>query len=341
MTITPAEGARPIFKEEVQIVADETTNSLIILATARDYAMIRDVIKKLDVVPRQVLIEALIAEVDLTGELQFGLEFAFASGKESLNQLFSGLVEGGDIAGQPKRGVGTIGNRLFATITDRRQFIALLNALATQGRTRILSTPHIIAADNREAHILIGQEIPILSSQAVSVISGDAPIVNSVQYRDTGKILTILPQVNSQGLVNMEIRQEVSDVAASTFGNTSSPSFIAREAETTVVVQSGESVILGGIIDDQVRRTRRGVPFLMDLPVLGRAFRMDTDEVARIEIIVLITPYVIRNREEARSVTEEFKGRIEGLREALERMERERRAPKEAPSGEAPLSPKG
>ena len=100
-------------------------------------------------------------------------------------------------------------------------------------------------------------------------------------------------------------------------------------------------MIIGGIIDDQVRRTRRGIPFLMDIPVLGRAFRMDSDQLVRTEILVLITPYVIRDREEARSVTETFKRRVEGLRESLERLQKERQAPKETPAGEAPLPPKG
>jgi general secretion pathway protein D len=161
----------------------------------------------------------------------------------------------------------------------------------------------------------------------VSTLSVGSPVVNSIQYRDTGKILTILPQVNSAGLVNMEIRQEVSDVDANTFGNTSSPSFISREAETTVVVQDGESVLLGGIIDDQLRRSRSGVPYLMDIPVLGRLFRVDSESVARTELIILISPSVIRDRNEARAMTEEFEGQIRGLKGMLERVERHRNRP--------------
>ena len=135
----------------------------------------------------------------------------------------------------------------------------------------------MIAADNREAHILIGEEVPILTSTQQSTLATTASLVQSIQYRDTGKILTILPQVNSAGLVNMEIRQEVSAVGAPAFGATNSPSFITREAETTVVVQNGQSVLIGGIIDDQLKRTRSGVPYLMDIPVLGRLFRLDTE----------------------------------------------------------------
>ncbi len=346
VTISPEEGARSIFREEVRIVADEITNSLIVLATARDYARIRDVVEKLDIVPRQVLIEAVIAEVALTDDLHFGVEFAFTNETAGLNRLLGGSAVtaegggGGAFADRARQELSTIGGgSLFAAITDKKQFFAVLTALAARSQARVLATPHIIAADNREAHILIGEEIPILSSQAVSVISGDAPIVNSVQYRDTGKILTVLPQVNSKGLVHMEILQEVSDVGQETFGSTNSPSFISREAETTVVVQSGESVIIGGIIDEQIRHTRSGIPFLMDIPVLGRAFRMETDSLIRTEVIVLITPHVIRSREEAQSVTEAFKGRIEGLQEMLEQMRQGRQAPGEAPAGEVILLP--
>jgi len=216
---------------------------------------------------------------------------------------------------------------LFAFFTDRDQFLVILKALASQSRLNILSTPHVIAADNREAHILIGKEIPILTSSATSTLTSDARTINSIQYRDTGKILTILPQVNSEGLVNMEIRQEVSDVDATEFGGTGSPSFISREAETTVVVQNGESVLLGGIIDDNLRRTKSGVPYLMDLPVLGRLFRMESETVDRTELILLITPHVIRSRDEARSVTAEFEGRIRNLKEMLDRVKRNKNNP--------------
>jgi general secretion pathway protein D len=355
--IAPKEGERPIFKEEVRIVADEITNSLIILATARDYEMIKDVLKKLDVVPRQVLIEAMIAEVGLTGNLEFGVQYAIANkgigsiigggsgtstsstsstggtstsstsstgGTSTSSTSSTGGISVAPLPSVAKRAAHVSGQGLFAFITDRDQFLVLINALASQSRVNILATPHVIAADNREAHILIGEEVPILTSSATSTLTADARTINSIQYRDTGKILTILPQVNSAGLVNMEIRQEVSAVGQENFGGTGSPSFISRQTETTAVVQNGESVLIGGIIDDQLTRSRSGVPYLMDIPVLGRLFRIDTERLSRTELIVLITPYVIRDREEARSVTEEFGNRIRNLRGMLDRVRRPR-----------------
>jgi general secretion pathway protein D len=351
--IAPKPGEKPIFKEEVRIVADDISNSLVILATARDYEMIREVLRKLDVVPRQVLIETAIAEIGLTGELEFGIEYAIAndgidrvigtlpSSSSSSDSSNSGsqtttttTPRGAGVAADgsltiddnallqfSKRAVDVGGQGLFGFITDKRNFLVMLKALASRSQLKSLATPHVIAADNREAHILIGEEVPILTSTSTSLLTANAQTVNSVQYRDTGKILTIVPQVNSAGLVNMEIRQEVSAVGARVFGNTNSPSFTSREAETTVVVQTGESVLIGGIIDDQLTRSRSGVPFLMDIPVLGHLFRTDSEKLDRTELIILITPHVIRDREEARNITDEFESRIRSLKGMLERVQ--------------------
>ena len=159
--------------------------------------------------------------------------------------------------------------------------------------------------------------MPILTSTQQSTLAS-ANIVSSIQYRDTGTILTILPQVNSAGLVNMEIRQEVSNVGVTSFGDTNSPSFTSRETETTVVVRDRESVLIGGIIDERVERSRNGIPFLMDVPVLGRLFRVEQDKRERTELIILITPYVIRDRNEAQAVTQEFTNRVGRLRKMIE-----------------------
>ena len=332
VVIDPVEGETPLFKEVVRIVADEISNSLIVLATPRDYDKIREVLLRIDVVPRQVLIEAIIAEIQLTGDLQFGIEYAFATGgiesilgtsgagtagvgaggPRNLNIANSGLLQSG-----ARRAVKIGQSGLFSFITDQDRFISLISAVNTRSRVNVLAAPHVIAADNREAHILIGEEVPILTSTQQSTLA-TANIVSSIQYRDTGTILTILPQVNSAGLVNMEIRQEVSDVGATSFGDTNSPSFTSRETETTVVVRNRESVLLGGIIDERVERIRNGVPFLMDVPVLGRLFRVEQDKRERTELVILITPHVIRDRNEAQAVTKEFTDRVTRLREMIE-----------------------
>jgi general secretion pathway protein D len=345
------QGPPPIFKQEVRIVADEVTNSLIVLATRRDFDLILDVLRRIDVVPRQVVLEVTIAEIGLTKDMEFGVAWALAEGKLSdtvaennaASNIFGtaprGLPVGGFSSGVPR--VPSFG--AFAVISDNEHFTLFINAVAQKTNVKMLSAPHIIAADNREAHILIGESIPILTSTASNILqAGNTATVNSVQYRDTGKILTVLPQVNSKGLVNLQIRQEVSDVGAPSFGNTGSPSFNTREAETTVVVQDGHSVIIGGIIDDAITHSRRGVPYMMDIPIVGRAFRVETDSVQRNELIVLITPYVIRSVREADDVTGDLADRVEGLNRlrALMKPERRRRVGDVPPPIEEPAGPR-
>jgi len=334
------QGPPPIFKQEVRIVADDVTNSLVVLATKRDYQLILDVVKRLDVVPRQVMLEVTIAEITLTKDLSFGIRYALAEGNllgtlPVKDDIFHNRPPGLPVGGLLGSATRVPEGQAFAVISDRDHFQIFLNALQSRTNVKMLSAPHIIAADNREAHILVGDSIPILTSTAASTVTTQFSTVNAIQYRDTGKILTILPQVNSKGLVNMQIRQEVSAVGATAFGNTNSPSFSTREAETTVVVQDGEGVVIGGIIDDQITHERRGVPFMMDIPFLGVAFRSDSDMTKRTELILLITPYVIRNRDEARNVTEDFSSRIEGFKRLREAMQPKHRP---HPSAEAPDS---
>ena len=334
------QGPPPIFKQEVRIVADDVTNSLVVLATKRDYQLILDVVKRLDVVPRQVMLEVTIAEITLTKDLSFGIRYALAEGNllgtlPVKDDIFHNRPPGLPVGGLLGSATRVPEGQAFAVISDRDHFQIFLNALQSRTNVKMLSAPHIIAADNREAHILVGDSFPILTSTAASTVTTQFSTVNAIQYRDTGKILTILPQVNSKGLVNMQIRQEVSAVGATAFGNTNSPSFSTREAETTVVVQDGEGVVIGGIIDDQITHERRGVPFMMDIPFLGVAFRSDSDMTKRTELILLITPYVIRNRDEARNVTEDFSSRIEGFKRLREAMQPKHRP---HPSAEAPDS---
>jgi len=324
----------------VRIVADDVTNSLVVLATKRDYQLILDVVKRLDVVPRQVMLEVTIAEITLTKDLSFGIRYALAEGNllgtlPVKDDIFHNRPPGLPVGGLLGSATRVPEGQAFAVISDRDHFQIFLNALQSRTNVKMLSAPHIIAADNREAHILVGDSIPILTSTAASTVTTQFSTVNAIQYRDTGKILTILPQVNSKGLVNMQIRQEVSAVGATAFGNTNSPSFSTREAETTVVVQDGEGVVIGGIIDDQITHERRGVPFMMDIPFLGVAFRSDSDMTKRTELILLITPYVIRNRDEASNVTEDFSSRIEGFKRLREAMQPKHRP---HPSAEAPDS---
>lgn len=322
-------GVSGFFEQQIQIVADEITNSLVILATPRDYQMIKGVLGELDIVPRQVLVEMLIAEITLGDNMSLGITHTIGDpsnndgGNNDSNSDTGGLTTG--LANvlfdddDSFRVDGTFGGSgINATLSwFSGDYTATLTALADKQKLKVLSRPHILTADNQEARILVGAEIPIITSQSDSgsQADGDSVFRQNVEYRDTGVVVHVTPQVNSQGLVNMIISQEVSDIAGSTLQveGIVSPSFTTRETETTVVVQSGETIVIGGIIADTKRESRSGIPFFMDIPVLGQLFRSRSDESDRTELIILITPYVVRDRSEARSVTDEFKSRVDDL----------------------------
>jgi general secretion pathway protein D len=333
-------GADNDFLSDVRIVADEVTNSLVIFATKTDWNEIRSVVQDLDMVPRQVVIEVLIAEVRLNKGMELGVQAMVATSLTGIPQLSptpapSGNTTGGALA-QIAQVTGTTelaqrfinssflgpGGGFAALITDNKHFTAQIAAMASAGRAKILASPHLLTADNREASINIGSSVPILTSRANVPgvqIGGQTALVNNVQYRDTGVILNILPQINADGLVNLQIRQEVSNVDESASGDTGSPTFIVREAETTAVVQDGDTLLIGGIIQEGTSRSRSGIPYLMDIPILGQLFRYESETVRRTELIILITPHVIRTRAEALETTQEYKDRLWDVVDEIDR----------------------
>jgi general secretion pathway protein D len=324
------EGQNEIFEQEVRIVEDEITNSLVILSTPRDYETLRTVLRSLDVVPRQVLFEALIAEISLTE----GDRLSVLQSLQPNNADTSGNTgdQGGsylDFFGEELRLIGDIGTGgITGAISAYRNGIEIyrgvLNASASRGKAKILSRPNLMTSDNQEARLLVGQEVPILTSQSSSNVQSDSTtqILQSVQYRDTGLVIRALPQVNSEGLVNLELSLEISEVApGESAGDIQSPTFTTRKAETSVVVHSGETLIIGGIIAESTNDDKEGVPYLMDLPVLGPLFRGTDTRRRRVELIILITPFVVRDRDEARTVTEDFRRRVDGVLKDVEIIE--------------------
>jgi Flp pilus assembly secretin CpaC/cell division septation protein DedD len=334
----PATPAAPGKEEQLRIVADPATNSLIIYGTAQEFQNIKNILKDLDSVPRQVLMDVLVAEVTLTDTESFGIAYEIFRGNTTIfNRTFpsagalvtptaptpltdtTGTIISSALTGFPSGLSGIVGRASAIR--------AFINTLATQNRVRALASPSVLATDNRPARIQVGSEIPILTGQTSTFTGTATPLTsNAIQYRNTGVILTIIPQVNSQGLVNLQVKQEVSAVGQPNFGSTGSPSFSTRDAETTAVVQDGETLAIGGIIQEQKSRDRTGVPYLMDLPVVGRFFSTTSDQTDRTELVILITPHVVRNRAEARDVTEELKSRLSAVRNELERLDKERAA---------------
>lgn len=322
------QAAKP--EEQLRIVADPATNSLIVYGTAQEFQNVKNILKDLDIVPRQVLLDVLVAEVTLKNSENFGIEYEIFKGNTSIfGQTFGsgGAVRSGILPALP--GMATItpfGNGISGIIGRSNAVRAFINALATDSRVKILSSPSVLATDNRPARIQVGSEEPIPTGQLVAVVGAASPSSSTtIQYRNTGRIVTIIPQVNSQGLVNLQILAEVSQRGANVLvGTDSFPAFDTRQAETTAVVQDGDTLAIGGIIADNRSRSRTGIPYLMDLPWIGRFFGSTADTLDRTELIMLITPHVIRSRDQAEQITEDFKKSLSTVRNELDRMARER-----------------
>ena len=334
-------------QEQLRIVADPATNSLIIYGTAQEFQNIKNILKELDAVPRQVLLDVLIMEVTLDDREDFGVDYEIMRGNASIfGRTFGsrGAVLGSVLS---QLGVANAAGTSFfpggisGVIGTTNTVRALINALMADSRIKILSSPSVLATDNRPARIQVGSEEPQATGTLTAATGAITPSSSTtIQYRNTGRIVTIIPQVNSQGLVNLQILAEVSQRGANvTVGQDSFPSFDIRQAETTAVVQDRDTLAIGGIIAENRSRDRRGIPYLMDIPVVGRFFGTTSDSTRRTELIMLITPNVIRNRSEGTAVTDDFKSKLSTLRNELERLERDRAKllPKPLPQALPPM----
>jgi len=291
---------------EVRVVADMQNNALLILANSAGYEKIEAALKKLDTAPRQVLIEVTIAEVTLTGDLQFGVEWLFRNGPRRSGQL--------DL-GAPGLSQLVPGFSYAITSSTGNTINAVLNMLASNNKLNVLSSPHIMVADNQTAKIQVGDSVPISGPQSVGAAG---VVVSSVQYLDTGVILSVTPHINAGGLVNLDINQEVSLATNTTTSGLNSPTISKRSAKTVVTVQSGESMVLGGLISENSSAGNSGLPFLSSIPILGALFGTQSHSNTKTELVVLITPRVANNVGQAKTVSDEFRKKLKEAEELLD-----------------------
>jgi general secretion pathway protein D len=301
---SPAFGAEDEGEPEIRIIADDSTNSLVIRALPRDYRKIREAIDRLDILPLQVLIEATIAEVTLSDELRYGVEWFFRSG--DFEATFT------------QNPLGAVGATFpgFSALFANADVSVVLNALEAVTDVDVISSPQLLVLDNQTARLQVGDQVPIVVQQAAPIGGDLDTIVNSIELRDTGVILTVTPRVNAGGLVTLEIQQEVSNVVQSetqTQSEQSTPTISQRLVSSTVAVQSGETVALGGLITDNRNRTRSGVPILSSIPVIGVLFSTRSRVNTRTELLVMLTPSVIDSPARAREVTEELRRRLSSV----------------------------
>lgn len=316
------EGIAIVESANIRISAIEESNALMIRATPGEYDSILKAIKRLDIVPLQVHIEAKILSVSLTNDLSLGVEWYFE------NATAPGRSP--SLLGQrPNRNVwdsfaGQVTGSGLSWVFLNQSAEALLNTLQSSGDAKVLSAPSLVVLNNKEASINVGTQLPVVSSFINPIGTGGTggdgfnPGVGQsyVQFRNTGITLKVTPRVNPGGLVYMEISQEDSSpVAGSAIaGNVAVDQ---RQINTEIAVQSGQTVLLGGLIKDESTFTQNGIPFLSKIPVIGNLFGTTSKTTARNELIVLITPTVIGGAWDAYEVTEEYKERFRGLRPIL------------------------
>lgn len=290
---------------DVRVIADDARNALLILASPQGQDLVRSALRQLDVTPAQVLIDATIAEVSLTDELRYGLQYFFKAGGFGIGDSSLVGLFGGNSRTLPPAFPGF--NFVINSGGDAR---VVLDALSSLTDVKVISSPSIVVLDNQSATLQVGDEVPVAIRQSSSVTDPDAPIVNTIEFRDTGVILTVTPRINANGLVAMDVEQEVSNVVNATTDGTLTPTISQRRISTAVAVTSGQTVVLGGLISESLSAGRSGIPGLSRLPVVGPLFGSTTNNRERTELVIFITPRVIRDARDAQAISEEVRDRL-------------------------------
>jgi type II secretion system protein D len=309
-------GGGTFVSANTRIFADEITNTLIILASPTDYSFIEETIKKIDIMPRQVVIEGLIASVKLTDNYSLGFAWSV---KSDINitgiDPFNDVKLNGDFYSLPGGAAlnpGGSGGFTFVGTDPTGHVRARITAAMMDERVKVLASPHILVSDNREARIQVGQQVP-LATQTSTGIETTTTVTSTVQYKDIGIILTVKPQINDSGLIALEITQEISQLGGAAFIADQQFSSIDKiEATTNLVAQDGETIIIGGLIREDNTKHTDGIPILSKIPLIGHLFSSKSDNTTRTELIILLTPHVMRNLKEAGNVTTGYVERYKG-----------------------------
>jgi len=300
-------AAHKLLEQEVAIVAEDTTNTLLLSASPKYFKTVAKMIDELDQPLPQVLIKVLLAEVTLTGRSDLGFEWSHArtqNGKTRTIGTNFGVAGAFNTNG---------GFRFSLTGGDVDLF---LQALQTEGRLEVLSRPQILTADNQQGEINVGQRVPFVTN---SRVSDQGSVFNTIQYEDVGIILQTTPRINPDGDIKLEVNAEISSISASDSVEISEGVNAIvlnnRSATTTVTVRDGHTIVIGGLITSQDNNTERKVPFLGDLPLLGEAFKTTTVTKERTELLIVLTPYIQQTTQDADRETAKQVKRLDLLKE--------------------------
>jgi len=302
---------------EVRVIADKDTNTLLILASPGDYEIVESALRRLDVVRRQVLVEVVLAEVTLSDDLSLGLNYFINARNHTIGSLNTGqLPAGGPVPSATNTVPAFTGLQLinFAGGDIR----AVLNTLGSDGRTQVLASPNIMVLDNEKAEIKVGDRVSVQTQAQTGVTT--TGVVNSYQYLETGILLDVTPRINSGGMVTLEINQEVSQPTAPFIAGNPNPDVATRNAKTSVQVASGETIALGGLIRENKTRSTTGIPLLSKIPVVGALFGVQEYKRDRTELVLLITPKIVSDTTQARQATQELRDKLPSLRGLMPEM---------------------
>jgi general secretion pathway protein D len=300
---------------EPLLLADDSRNIILIRALAPDYTRLVKLLERLDNQPRQVLIEVMVAEVTLNDSWQFGIEWALKNNKLNINnskytQQFATNFK--DIVSP----TATTNGFAYSVLNSSGDIVALLNALAGETDVSLLSSPQILVLNNEEAFVNVGDQVPIVTSESVPLTSTDLR-TSTIQYKDTGTILKVRPRINYDGMVLLDIDQQVSNAVKNDTGGTTSPIISTRQVKTKLAVKNGQSIMIGGLIKKGNTNTQNKVPLLGDIPLLGWAFKYESQDNAKTELLVMITPYVIDSDDVLEQYIKKFQEKMQGLRQGL------------------------
>ena len=292
----------------VRVMSDDLNNSVLVWGTRAEYEKIEATLKRLDLPPTQVLIEASIVEVTLNDNLQYGLQWAFNDNRA--NTGYTGLGVLSTNTQTPGAFTSPTSGFSYTLRNPAGTVKAILSALSAKTTVRVVASPSLMVLDNHSAAIVVGTQTPVQSG-TTSNLEGTITTTN-IQYKDTGVNLMVTPSVNAGNIVSMQVDQSVTDIGAAD-EVTKQRAFLQRQLSSKVAVRSGESIVMGGLIQERGNTSKSGVPILHKLPLVGNLFGTTNDEAQRTELLVVITPRVVRTDLDIREISEDLRDRMKGL----------------------------
>jgi len=311
--LTARDGNGLRFAGEPLLLADDARNIILIRALNPDYVRLVKLLERLDNLPRQVLIEVLVAEVSLTDSWELGIEWALKNNQLKIDSTRYSQTLSTDFSSVTTAASGGLTYSIFRSSSD---VVGLLNAIASVTDVSLLSSPHLLVLNNEEATVNVGDQVPIITTETQR--EGESTTVDkTVQYRDTGTILTVRPRINYDGVIILEVNQQVSSAKTNTLGGTESPVISTREVKTKLAVKNGQTILMGGLIRRENEVNQSKVPLLGDIPLLGWLFKYQKDQVDKTELLVMITPYVIESEDVLDQYIRQFKEKMQELKRSL------------------------